>query len=270
MRHAPEQLFLRTNKRFVGIHLAADFTAEHEWGIRELKSKFGIPERELTDGPFGVEREKAQAVPETLVYQEEKKGITGLAVITYHFQLEDVKLSEYSELNYTMHPPREDPRRDTSSFKTYDFEATGAWDGNSFGIRAKGDKARECLSELHEAIKQTDVCLFLGGAGPFQNAGLTIAIASRIPQDLQKLMRDTHRDTANLHKKAKATGIYDVVPRDKYYALSPRWKDSKKRSVVFWLNPTDQKNNNYGSFTVTELKQWMKGKGPIPKTDEDK
>ena len=50
----------------------------------------------------------------------------------------------------------------------------------------------------------------------------------------------------------------------RYYALSLRWKDDDKKEVIFWLNPMEQDKNNFGWFTVEDLKDWAKGKGKIP------
>ena len=50
----------------------------------------------------------------------------------------------------------------------------------------------------------------------------------------------------------------------KYFALSPRWKDDNKKEVIFWLNPYHQDIDNFGWFTVEDLKDWAKGKGKIP------
>ena len=60
-----------------------------------------------------------------------------------------------------------------------------------------------------------------------------------------------------------------------WFALSPKKlnkedmeKHKTKFSVIFWLNPTEQRIVNYGWFTVEELRMWIKGKGPIVKQDE--
>ncbi|MFA6407274.1 MAG: hypothetical protein WCV80_01030, partial [Candidatus Paceibacterota bacterium] len=55
-----------------------------------------------------------------------------------------------------------------------------------------------------------------------------------------------------------------------YFALSPRWKDETKKEIVFWLNPREQRENNYGWFSAADLKLWIKGKGPIPKKPKKK
>lgn len=65
---------------------------------------------------------------------------------------------------------------------------------------------------------------------------------------------------------AKKTKIKKILDRagKKYFALSPRWKDENKKEVIFWLNPYYQDIDNFGWFTVDDLKDWAKGKGKIP------
>lgn len=256
--------FLNENGNFVGIHLPADFTAEHEWGIKDLKRQFGIPEYENTDPPFGIERYKATQVPETYLYQEQGNR-TALGVIRYKFQLADT-LFEHSKLKGSLYKVYKQP----SDVSVFDIESRGAWDEHSFGIVAEGKQAHKHLQTLDAAIKNCDVVLFLGGGLLFENAGLNVAIASAIPENLQKTVRETHQDTAKLYQAAKATGIYEMIPKNTYYALRPDWKLKDKKSkhkVMFWLNPRDQRNNNYGWFTVEELDDWMYGRGPIPKVN---
>jgi hypothetical protein len=50
-----------------------------------------------------------------------------------------------------------------------------------------------------------------------------------------------------------------------FFALSPRWKDAEKKEVIFWLNPENQRENNSCWCTVSDLNDWIKGEGKIPK-----
>jgi hypothetical protein len=62
-----------------------------------------------------------------------------------------------------------------------------------------------------------------------------------------------------LEKKLREAG-------KKWFALSPRWateKHNTEHSVVFWLNPMEQRTNNSGLYTVEELLLWAENKGPI-------
>jgi hypothetical protein len=70
-------------------------------------------------------------------------------------------------------------------------------------------------------------------------------------------------DSSGLEKELK-------LAKRQYYALTPAWKDAAKREVWFWLNPFDQKTYNSGWFTEDELKEWIKGTGPVVKKKEEK
>lgn len=128
------------------------------------------------------------------------------------------------------------------------------------------------LKRLHQAFLDKDVAIWLGGSGPFQNAGLCIGITSLIPNEGKKTMAAADLDNIDLQEAADKTNIIARLKAAKctFYACSPRWASEKERkstkySMVFWLNPIDQKDNNYGWFTVEELEQWIRGVGPIPK-----
>jgi hypothetical protein len=113
-----------------------------------------------------------------------------------------------------------------------------------------------------------------------------LAITSRIPESADADIIKTDLDHIRLTKAASKTKIKIKLDKARaarvnksgrstfgYYALSPSWLKSDRESkhpVMFWLNPMDQQDNNYGWFTVEELEQWIQGKGPIPKTQERK
>jgi hypothetical protein len=151
-----------------------------------------------------------------------------------------------------------------------DREVAGAWDGESFGIRAT-NKYKHYLKSIYDAILAKDALIFLGGGMmAFENAGLHIVIASLMPEDVVKKCYDADKDNQNMHKAADATGIKKRVEKagKGFFALSPRWRDEKKKEVVFWLNPMEQDKTNFGWFTVQDLDDWIAGKGKIPMTKE--
>jgi len=268
---APQFMYAKSG--FIGIHFPADFTAEHEWGIKELKQSFGIPELKVNQPPFDIKRVKSTIVPETLLYQERHDPKqTGLVVLKYSFELEGKNIFKMRELDRGMYSVRERnvPPED-HEYQVYDdIEASGAWSGGDFGIVANGNKARKCIQKLQRAIGDRNICLFLGGGGGFENAGLNVIIADKIPKSQLEIMQEGFENAAKLHDAAHSTGIYDLISKDQYFSLSPRWKGDRETDypTIFWLNPRNQDDNNYGWFTVEELKLWMEGKGPIPKTED--
>ena len=275
MRHSPEPpLFLIQSKRQhkpIGIHLFADFTAEHEWGIKELKRAFGIPERDVTEGPFNMERVKASIVPENYHFatkgEEVIFGVFDMRRETDPFKgLADARKTELGN-PYA--------RRSTKEYGACHIElvSCSGWDEGNFVVITKDPKAARFLEVMDKAVRECDILVFQGPSGLFMNGGLNIGIASKASKELKENFEKVYGNAAKLHADARATGIYDKVPRELYFALSPRelTNDQKKRTrhpVAFWLNPIEQQRNNYGSFTVEELELWMEGKGPIPKVKE--
>jgi hypothetical protein len=120
--------------------------------------------------------------------------------------------------------------------------------------------------------------MFLGGARipVFENAGLNIVIASRLPASVQNEMREVDLDAFNLKEAAEKTGIKNRLKAAGlgFYALSPHWREGflkdreTKHNVVFFLNPFDQHKYESGWVTVEELDEWIAGKGRIIKSKE--
>jgi hypothetical protein len=114
-----------------------------------------------------------------------------------------------------------------------------------------------------------------------------------LPKETLDQLVAMDKDAEALKKAAKKTGIVQKIDKinktaqdaekkksgrpysfgndpNGYFALSPRWafdneKDKTKHPVMFWLNPQNQKDNNFGWYTVEELDQWINGEGPVPK-----
>ena len=143
-------------------------------------------------------------------------------------------------------------------------EMIGFWSESRF-LALLEDKAE--IDVLVEAFLNNDIAFWIGGGGPFQNGGLCIAIASRLPEDFKQSMLDSDKDIIALKSAADATGIEKILTDAgrKWYALSPRWKDEAKKEVKFWLNPQEQNKYEAGWYTVDELKQWAKSEGPVMK-----
>jgi hypothetical protein len=158
-----------------------------------------------------------------------------------------------------------------------DDELCTAWSRGDFAVRVSNADGKQALEMLYAAATQEnpDFALMLGGGGPFQNAGLIMIMPSRLPEETVDDMASQDLGHLDLLDVVEATGIQKkLADADKrYYALSPRWAndDEEKKTkykCVFWLNPDDQQNNEFGWFTVEELEQWIEGKGPVLKQKE--
>ena len=140
----------------------------------------------------------------------------------------------------------------------------GWWSEGDFMV-ASTDK--QAIEDLYQAFQALDVTISVGGGNVFQNGGLHFVIKSRISQEIIDDVYQKDLDNLNLKKAASSTGIYEKLEKagKHFFALSPRWKDSEKKEIVFWLNPQEQHANNSGWYTISDLEDWIKGVGKIPK-----
>jgi hypothetical protein len=263
----------------IALNLGADYCAEHEWGIKginqilgiskpdeidlrnstvdkileflKLKSpaKIGIDARTMTSTYEPIHNLESKGITLTSGYGKEKKTHTMWAFALVkgwkkeHFDFSNIRENYYN-------PERE--------------EFIGHWAEDDACVFVE-DKS--IIEDFIEAFKQKDITIWLGGGGAFLNAGLVIAIASRLPEDFRKKSVDSDLDHFELTKVAASTGIHAILKKAdrNYYALSPRWKDDSKKEVRFWLNPMEQHIYKSGWYEVDDLKLWAKGEGPIIK-----
>lgn len=256
---------------FVGVNLGWDHCAEHEWGIKEIRRDFGIPEGP-TRKVYGFNARKITKVPENL------KGFT----------VKGAEYLVYSPYGYSDSKEPHIPHGlSEQSYREKTFR--GAWGSSDFGacLKTIPGKTSE-LKELFQAFQEKNVVFFFGASGPFSNSGMKVCIADRIPEESQKEAEAADLDSLDLKDAVAATGILGKLKDAQqasspdrnynrkcgYYACSPKWwsdafkpqgRDIKSaHNVVFFLNPQDQENNKSGWFTVEDLEQWIEGKGPIP------
>lgn len=258
------------NKQMIACNLGADFTAEHEFGIKDLFQTLGVSNDE---GIVGIERYRIRDPKmDQIAFIEENKNRAALICLKYQC---DMKYLAEQKLDNYCHGEL--------SFWPKDKELTTAWDGNSFGIRVQRPVNIKRIKRLYEAIKNKNAAVWLGGGHVFQNAGLVIGIIDAIPINLKQKMHDAHVDTKRLYDASEATGIVqkiDAINECKgnfnvewetplgYYSLKPGWINDKSKSkypVMFWLNPREQEKNQSGWYTVEQLEQWIKGEGPVKK-----
>ena len=185
---------------FVGFDLASDSCAEHEWGIKDIKSSFGLGEGK----GLGVKRRQITKVPKRPTkdswysprilefFQKRGSKKESYIVFDYDHSIEHLKNGEG-----LAHELRLD--------KYNKNEVAGAWDDNSFGVGTK--KYHEELKELYDAFNKKDIVIGLFGGHVFQNAGLKILIASKVPEDIKKEWYDADADADKLAKADQKTGI---------------------------------------------------------------
>lgn len=245
MRRGNDSDFVMNNKQMAAVLLGSDFTTEHEWGIADIKSAFGIPSGEKD---WGIVRRKITRVPDMLTFG----WTTGYAGKGEGFYLEDPwddKKPDFSS-NYEI-----SPREQTLAC---------AWDGGSFGVFSTSNEQIGYLHEIYDAFLNLDGAIFMGGGGPWKNSGLVLAIASRIPQKFLDEWYAFDKDHYDLNQEVEATGIHELLAKKdkRYFSLRPRRQSDG--SISYWLNPQHQRENNCGWFTLEDLKEWAEDKGKIP------
>ena len=245
MRHGFRSSVIMADGKFVGFNLGSDFCSEHEWGIEKLKESFG-----MVDGKkaIGLERRIIHDNPDWLV-----------------------RIENQGELYLICSPniSRDNEARWIDCFKSElrpenDSGIGTAWSEDDFAIRAVKEEHKKFLVQLHEAFAVNDVAIFFGGGFFIENPGLCICIASALPEEVKERWAAADREKISIDKEAAATGIKERLRKagKKWFYLGPK----KLNGVLkFWLNPMEQDQNNAGHFTVAELDQWIKGKGPIPR-----
>ena len=251
MRHANDAEVMKIDDKLVGFNLGADFCAEHEWGIKGIIREFGVYEDKI-----GIDGRMVNVVPKSLVYTDityEKMKCHLLVLVPYYYREDDLKITKDDIGRWELY--------------TYRLEEKGittAWDEKSFAILVT-DKYKDELEELYEAFVNLDVAVGIAPSEAFKNGGLKFCIKSRLPEETIQAIKDDDLDYIALQKAAEKTGIKKILEKagKKYFALSPRWKDDNKKEVIFWLNPYHQDIDNFGWFTVEDLKDWAKGKGKI-------
>lgn len=249
MRKGHKCSIIRENGVFVGVNLGADYCAEHEWGIEDIKRAFGAKLKDC----IGVEDRTITKLP-----------TEGFALLNHTFDKKPYRILMYSSgLVYRDKDSDRIPGADR--LRPSDRETmTCAWSGSGFAI-CLPEKDAAVLDDLLDAFKRKDIAMWLGGGGIFENAGLIIAVASRVPIAWKENMKSTDMDVATLKQAKLDTGIEELLKKANkgYFALTPKWKDDEKKELIFWLNPSDQKKNNCGWYTLEDLKLWAQGKGPI-------
>jgi len=249
MRRGIEPDIVYIDNVFVGFNLNADFCTEHEIGIKEIRRYFKIDSDKI-----GIEKRKIRTIPNEgrlldLITRENNKTL----LFTYDHMIKHFKEGEeIHELHLWSDKP-----------------LACAWDEGSFGILT--NKYQKELEELYEYFKKHDIVISLLGGGVFQNAGLHILIASRIPQKIQDEWKKADLDRIELEKADEKTKIRKILEKSKksWFSLSPQWKTENFKTeykVVYWLNPMEQNIHNSGWFTVEDLQLWAEDKGPVIKT----
>lgn len=269
--------------KFIGVSLGYDFCAEHEWGIKNLKRIFGIPEPCKEN--MGVKSRSITKNIDYLCFVEDKvKKVKTAALFTgnkYGEKMDDLPrdLENYKKnIEWNMKWNAEHP----DSRHTKD-PMVSAWDEGSFGVAVVGDKEVEYLQELRQAFIDVNVVIThinLSPKNPFANSSLSLLIADRIPQesidamyaaDKEYFDKIDYEEKIGMKKILEKHGNKDGYRGAKYFcACSPKWinyedavarEEQKKKyntkfDIMYWVNYSDD-NDNSGWYSVEEIREWM-------------
>jgi hypothetical protein len=257
MERGSKSTLLENDNGVYGICLGSDFTADHEWGIDRIKTRFGVDSSKT-----GIAGRQITRGGDWIQVATDKHG-------AYLF----IGLAE-DKVEYV--------RRSLKVFKS--DKLVGAWSSSQFGFFIAGERGEAICKEFQEAFLLNDIAFTFLNAGGLANPGLTLLIVSKcedsvieahdlVDREAKRLNDADEFFSADIRAKLKAAG-------KNWYALSAKfWASCEKTTravvdtgekVMFWLNPSDQRNVNYGWFTLEELEQWLNDEGPIPMTAEQK
>lgn len=255
MQRGFDSCFVEHEGQFLGVNLGADATSEHEWGIKKLRTAFGVDPK----ASRGISRLVINRVP---------SGNHG-----YLFDPEAMTMG-FDAKAWGQYGLKQVARLDDG--------LACAWCDSAFLIHFDA-RHLDLMKQLDEAVHLHDVAfMFLGRDTIFSLRGLSLVIVSRLPESLlQKLEADdTHKEWVAATNeaigiqgrlKAARCGYHSCYPT----TLTPAWRQrletadrSTAHDLIYWLNPEKQDRINYGYFTVEELDQWIAGTGPIPKKKE--
>jgi hypothetical protein len=248
--------FLVDDDIFIGISLGYDYCAEHEWGIKGIKSTFGIPE-ETTRKNMGIKSRTITICPENLLF--EKDGKDGAVLWTGWQSYFDKKvktelprdLKDYKKrIKSDMKWEAEAKKRYEAKGETYRRDEKdpmiSAWSERDFGVAVYGEEKVAWLEYLYEQFKKKNVAitrLNISGDNPFANASLSLVIVDRLPdyaldalyngdkkyldlEDYEKkigMVKIKEKARENSHKRNKDSHMGSYKQLHYYMACSPDW-----------------------------------------------
>lgn len=273
MRRSRETNFLIEGDVFYGITLGADWTAEHEWGIKTTQEAFGIDAQD--ESKLGIERYIMTKLPASINLLE--KGRRKIKEVLLYFNAHGSILEEAK--NYLLKDNY--PNKEYFNYKYLNSwqepqEVASAWDEKSFAIRVFSQEEITKIRELKEAFIAGDIAIWVGGKTFFGGGGMHLIIASKMPQLYKDQLYKDHVEQKKLNDAVKQLTIIQELKDagKKYFALQPSFfkNENGEEYLKFFLNPLNpmgQNIYNSGWFTIEELRQWIQGAGPILKVFED-
>jgi hypothetical protein len=252
----------------VGISLGYDFTAEHEGGIRTLKDLLNTKEinfekqkKKINKKSLGIEARRIKSTEHLYTgefsYNKEKYYYFLIAQI--YGLIEGNRISNFV-------------KKSMSSQLESMIEKEGvatAWSDSDLCFVVK-DKI--IVDHFKTEMERSNLLIgTFGSTNPFSNNSLTLLRETGVPQEIKDELLRVDVESIELMKVDDATGIKKELEEKQnqwhqehphsfdspwnYIALRPHF--TEKRSLMYWLNPSNQKLVNFGWYTVEQLREWL-------------
>lgn len=275
MRRGYNCFFIRdTHGEIFGINLGADFTAEHEWGIKTINQYFDI-KHEL-DGFDGRKNNKFPNDKEPSLeldghgemYILEQKDLYG---IVFNFPKKYVNGLLKTELRIYNNDEYYRNRCSTvNGIKDKDQKDLAcAWDERSFAFVTTPTIERKAfVNKLFESFKNLNGVIMLGGRVFIENAGLVLLNYNKIPEDVKEEFKNkdikAKKDQKLYEKLEKDSGVFEAIEKSnkKFFYLRINSLD-ENGNPQWWLNPMEQQKYEAGWFSTKDLLDWANDKGKV-------
>jgi hypothetical protein len=254
--------WIKSGKEILGINLGFDFCSEHEWGIKDLQRILEIPK--LDENNAGYDSRKINSNKN--IFTWEKSFTSNKVKKTWYFVLCS---SLYRELDSY----KEDFLKKMKYHASYikHAEIYSEWSESGFFFSTTNKEGYEVIKK---ATENMTLCIGSGiSKNPFSRGGLVLIDMANLDEESKQELKEKDIDALKLTKCSEdiLKGLQPKLDaaQKTYYALSPSWKEDNQKTkydVVYWLNPRNQQENNYGWFTVEDLELWANNEGPIIKS----
>lgn len=250
--------FLYDDKEnLIGVNLSADFTAEHEWGVDDLRKSFKCDSRKK--GLPGTRITKDASTVGSVV----KDGTTWFYITSYRPECHEI-----DEKSYVLDWHTQEDEKSKTKIKV-------GWDGRNFAVLADRE---DPIKRLKAFFAKKDVFISLGGGHVFKNAGLVLVQASTFPKGaLKETVKASmdHEDAKKALENSKGFKLLmkkQVEWRDKYpFSSETPWSyiALSPHGDSYWLNPQAQKVLHWGGVTLQDVEDWANEKKGAVITDLD-
>jgi len=264
LRHSPKvEPIYDEGGNFVAMWLGADFTAEHEWGIKGI---YGV---------LGVDTSKLGVKGRTVRNKDAILYLHGKALYL---------MNEYYYVSSPETVDRLDDNKELFTWRDGESALSGMWSGDAFCVALKhGDaKLSSAFYDLWSASQKGDLAIWVGGGddkNPFSRGGLILAIVSRLDKATKDSLVEYDKQQREVERTEKKFKFQDKARKKHgwHCNIHPRWiedlyckddlKPHTKYNVVYWFSVKDRG----GYTTIESLQEWFnKGTGSVAELISEK